>query len=260
MVAEHARKAEALRRGTIVVGWRLSKGKAVAYVRVLAVVPAFNEEDVILQTLATLSHTCPEVEILVVNDGSADSTAALVQGAGYHCVSLPVNCGLSCAFATGVRYARARGFDAVCQFDADGQHDARYLPRMVAAMEADDMDVVIASRKLGEEAQGVRGARGLGSSLISALIHLTTGVRITDPTSGYRLFSARLFDAFADGFDVGPEPDSLAWLIRQGARVEEVPCTMAERQGGRSYLSGLTSIAYMVRTCLNIVVFQWIRR
>ncbi len=228
--------------------------------RVLAVVPAFNEEAVILTTLAELAATCPEVEILVVNDGSADATAALATSAGYHCVSLPVNCGLSCAFATGVRYARAHGFDAVCQFDADGQHEARYLPTMIRAMEADDADVVIASRKLGANAQGVSGARGLGSSLISSLIRLTTGVRINDPTSGYRLFGARLFDAFADGFDIGPEPDALAWLIRQGARVEEIPCTMAERQGGRSYLSGLTSIAYMVRTCLNILVFQWIRR
>ncbi len=223
-------------------------------------VPAFNEEDVILTTLAELAATCPDVEILVVNDGSADATAALVADAGYHCVSLPVNCGLACAFATGVRYARERGFDAVCQFDADGQHEARYLPTMVCAMEEGDADVVIASRKLGEDAQGVHGARGLGSSLISSLIRLTTGVRIADPTSGYRLFGSALFDAFADGFDIGPEPDSLAWLIRQGAKVAEIPCEMAERQGGRSYLNGFSSVAYMVRTCLNILVFQWIRR
>lgn len=229
-------------------------------VRILAIVPAYNEEDVIVSTLEHLRGQCPNVDVVVVNDGSADATASLVAGTGVPCLSLPVNCGLACAFATGMRYARAHGYDAACQFDADGQHDARYLGAMIGAMEADGADVVIASRKLGEGAQGVSGARGLGSSLISALIRLTTGTRINDPTSGYRLFSSRLFDAFADGFDIGPEPDALAWLIRQGAKVEEIPCTMPERQGGRSYLSGFTSIAYMVRTCLNILVFQWIRR
>ncbi len=223
-------------------------------------VPAYNEEDVILATLAELSATCPDLEICVVNDGSADATAELCEKAGYHCLSLPVNCGLACAFATGVRYARTLGADAVCQFDADGQHRARYLPAMVAAMEKTDADVVIASRRIGPHPQGLEGARAFGSALISALIRLTTGARITDPTSGYRLFSARLFDAFADGFDVGPEPDALAWLIRKGAKVVEIPCEMAPRQGGRSYLSGLSSAAYMVRTCLNILVFQWIRR
>ncbi len=227
--------------------------------RTLAIVPAYNEEDVIIPTLEGLVAACPEVEVLVIDDGSADATARLCREAGFHVVSHPTNCGLATGFRTGIRFARDHGFDAVVQFDADGQHLPEYIHDMEAAMDRTGADIVIASRIVEGGGGEIEGLRAVGSKLISSLVKLTTGTRITDPTSGFRLYSSRLFDEFADGFDLGPEPDALAWLMRHGATVAEVPCSMRERQGGTSYLAGFSSLAYMARTCLNILVFQWFR-
>jgi hypothetical protein len=129
---------------------------------------------------------------------------------------------------------------------------------MAEAMRQHDAAVVIASRALVDEAP--TGARGAGSKLISALIRVTTGKRITDPTSGMRMYNAKLIREFAHGFDLTPEPDTLAMLARRGETVVEIPAHMEERQGGESYLNLPHVIRYMARTCLSILMFQWFRK
>lgn len=226
--------------------------------KVLAIVPAYNEEESLERTVTELQQACPEVDVLIVNDGSSDATGAICDTHGYNHLDMPVNCGLTSGFQAGVKYALRNGYDAAVQFDADGQHRPEYIPVMAQAMAEQDADIVIASRFL----EGTRGhsLRQLGNALISGLIKVTTGVRITDPTSGMRMYDRRLFEDFARGFDIGPEPDSIAVLItRDHAKVIEVPAEMRDREAGESYLKPTRAIVYMARTCLNILLFQWFK-
>lgn len=209
-------------------------------------------------TVEELMESCPDVDVLVVNDGSKDATGAICDREGYNHLDMPINCGLTSGFQAGMKYALHHGYDAAVQFDADGQHRPEFIAPMAHAMAETGADIVIGSRFL----EGERGhsLRHIGNSLISRLIRATTGATITDPTSGMRMFSRNTFEAFARGMDMGPEPDAVALLVRKmGAKVVEVPVTMRERQAGESYLSPAKAVTYMGRTCLNILFFQWFR-
>ena len=225
--------------------------------RVLAIIPAYNEEECIERTVRTLRAACPDVDYVVIDDGSTDRTKRILETNGFNYVSLPVNCGLACGFQTGMRYARRHGYDAAVQFDADGQHLPEYIPRMAESMQKERADVVIASRVLaGEE---LVGARAVGSKLISSLIRLTTGTQISDPTSGMRMYNRRMIDFFSDAFDLAPEPDAIALIASRGGRVVEIPAHMQERQGGTSYLNVANIVRYMTRTCLSILLTPFLR-
>ena len=226
--------------------------------RVLAVIPAYNEEECLATTVAQLVQTCPEVDYVVINDGSSDHTWDIVEQEGLNGVCLPVNTGLTSAFRTGMKYAHRHGYDAVVQFDADGQHDPRFIMPMADELERSGADIVIASRFVDGSVKPT-GARGMGSRLISWLIRVTTGTRITDPTSGMRLYNRTMIELFATGYDVAPEPDTVAFVARKGGIIVEVPVVMHERQGGESYLKLSSIIRYMSRTCLSILLFQWFR-
>lgn len=226
--------------------------------RVLAIVPAFNEEECLANTIAELKGTCPEVDYLVVNDGSSDGTADVIAREGLNALNLPVNTGLTSAFRTGMKYALRQGYDVVVQFDADGQHLPSYIPVMAAELERSGADIVIASRFL-DGTQKPSGARGAGSRLITFLIKLTCGKTITDPTSGLRMYSRRMIELFAKGFDVAPEPDMVALVARKYGPVVEIQAEMRERQGGESYLKLGNVIRYMSRTCLSILMSHVLR-
>lgn len=225
--------------------------------RVLAIIPAYNEEESLVTTVEGFLAAETGCDYLVVNDGSSDRTEAICREHGFAHVTHPVNLGLTAGFQTGVRWALEHGYDAVVQFDADGQHVADCVPSLVAEMGRSSADVVIGSRFVSER----RGAsaRMLGSRLLTALIRLTTGVTICDPTSGMRLYSRRAMEEFARRFDFGPEPDSIAYLVRHGLCVSEVQVEMRERTAGESYLSMGRSIAYMARACTSILIVQWFR-
>lgn len=225
--------------------------------KVLAIIPAYNEEESISSTIEELLAARTGCDYLVINDGSSDATERICREHGFRHVSHPTNLGLTAGFQTGVKYALAHGYDAVVQFDADGQHVPDYLPKMVDEMEAAGADIVIGSRFVTEAKP--LSARMIGSRLISGIIRLTTGQCINDPTSGLRLYNRPMMEEFARRFDFGPEPDSLAYLMRRGARVSEVQVTMRERQAGESYLNVTKSISYMARTCTSILLAQWFR-
>lgn len=225
--------------------------------KLLAVIPAYNEEACIADTVAGLLAACPGVDYLVINDGSRDGTERVCVERNIRHLRMPVNTGLSSVFRCGMKYAQRNGYDAVVQFDADGQHLPEYIPRMLKALEEHDADIVIASRVLAGEAP--TGMRNVGSKLISWLIRATTGTSIADPTSGMRMYSHRMIEMFATGFDIHPEPDTVAYVARRGGRVVEVPAKMHERQAGTSYLTMGASVSYMLRTCLSIILYQWLR-
>ena len=226
--------------------------------RVLAVIPAYNEEECLAETVRELTETCPQVDYLVINDGSRDGTQDVIDANRLHAVTLPVNTGLTSGFRTGMKYALRHGYDAVVQFDADGQHVPAYIPEMARTLEERAADIVIASRCL-DGSYKIPGLRGVGSRIISALIRATTGVRVTDPTSGMRMYGHRMLELFSTGFDIAPEPDMLAYVARRGGTIVEVQTTMRERQGGESYFHVGSVIKYMSRTILSILLFRFLR-
>lgn len=225
--------------------------------RVLAIIPAYNEEESLRTTVEELKAVAPDIDFIVVNDGSADDTAGICHRNGYPIIDLPVNGGLTVGFQTGMKYAHRKGYDAAVQFDADGQHMPQCLHNMIDEMDRTDVDIVIGSRFVDEKKDF--SARMIGSRLISGIIRLTTGRKISDPTSGLRLFNRIMIKQFASDSMLNPEPESIAYLIRKGARVSEVKVAMREREAGESYLSLSKSVAYMVRACTSILFLQWFR-
>lgn len=226
--------------------------------RVLAIVPAHDEEESIVATMKDLADNAPFVDVLIVNDGSTDATERICQSNGWNHICLPINLGLSGGFQVGVKYAVQNGYDYVVQFDADGQHCAEYIQALLCVAEREFADVVVGSRFLNEKKP--LSARMLGSNMIAFLLKLTTGARIEDPTSGMRLYSKRVMGKLASNYDYGPEPDTLALLIRQGCKVVESQVSMRDRQAGESYLSLHRSAVYMMRMVVSILLVQWVRR
>lgn len=225
--------------------------------KLLVIIPAYNEAASIRRTVSQLVHCCPDIDYIVVDDGSSDETAAICETEGYPLLRLPVNLGLSGAFQAGVRYANGCGYGYVMQFDADGQHLAEYIPDLLSAAK-DGADVVIGSRYL--EKGGAFSLRRFGGALISAAIRLTTGKMINDPTSGMRLYSGRLIADYFRLPNFDPEPDMIAYLIHRGYRVEEVSVRMEERVAGQSYLRFGRVAQYMLRMLLSILLIQWFRK
>ena len=212
--------------------------------KLLIVIPAYNEEGSIERVVDDLIQNYPQYDYVVVNDGSRDRTAAICRSRGYRLIDLPVNLGLAGAFQTGLRYAAEHGYDCAMQLDADGQHLPRYIAPMLEKLEA-GADIVIGSRFV--TVLKPRTLRMVGSYLISWAIRLTTGQPICDPTSGMRMFN-------------GPEPDTISYLIKNGAVVKEVQVKMAERTAGESYLNFARSVQYMIKMGLSILLIQWFRK
>lgn len=226
--------------------------------RLLVVIPAYNEEESLPGTVQEIREKAPGVDYVIVNDGSGDGTGELCRREGYPLLDLPTNLGLTGAFQTGVRYAWERDYDAVMQLDADGQHDPAFILPMMEKMERDGLDLVIGSRFL--TAKRPRSLRMAGNAMIERAIRLTTGKRITDPTCGMRLYGRRVMEHMAFSATARPEPDTLAFLIRSGARVGECPVSIRERQAGESYLSLGRSFRYMAQMGMNIFILQWVFR
>lgn len=225
--------------------------------KVLLVIPAFNEEKNIEKVVGPLAKSFPQLDYVVVNDGSRDSTAVICREKGYNLLDLPVNLGLAGCFQAGMKYAYRKKYAYAIQFDGDGQHRPEFIEAMTKKMD-EGYDIVIGSRFLtGKKDWSVRM---IGSRLIAGAIRLTTGARLTDPTSGMRLFSRRMIEEFALNLNYGPEPDTVSFLIKQGAKVAEVPVTIDQRLEGESYLGPLTAVHYMARMLMSILLIQNFRK
>ncbi len=223
----------------------------------LIVIPAYNEAENIERVVNHLITEFPQYDYVVVNDGSKDSTAEICRRNGYNLLDLPVNLGLAGGFQAGLKYAARHGYRYAIQLDGDGQHRPEYIESMLKKME-EGYDIVIGSRFVGEKKPFTM--RMLGSNLIEAAIRLTTGVRIQDPTSGMRMFSRKMIEEFAGGLNYGPEPDTVSYLMKQGAKVAEVPVIMDERVSGVSYLTPVNAAKYMIKMLISILLIQNFRK
>lgn len=225
--------------------------------RILIVIPAYNEEENIKRVVDELIENYPQYDYVVVNDGSRDNTAKICKENGYNLLDLPINVGLTCGVQTGMKYAYESGYDYAIQFDGDGQHDAKYIADMIKVME-EGADVCIGSRFVTKKKP--HGLRMLGSNIIQLTLALTTFKKIKDPTSGMRMFNRPTMKALAYTPDYGPEPDTVAHLIRSGAKIKEVQVEMKDRIAGESYLNLVRSIKYMAHMCFSIILVQWFRK
>lgn len=221
--------------------------------RVLVVIPAYNEEESIESAVDNLINHFPQYDYVIINDGSKDDTSYICHSKGYNIIDLPVNLGLAGAFQTGLKYAYRKGYDYAIQFDADGQHLPEYIEPMIQKMD-DGYDLVIGSRFVDKEKP--KTLRMIGSRVISFAIKLTTGRYIADPTSGMRMFNKAMIKEFSENINYEPEPDTVSFLIKQGARVAEIPAEMRERVAGESYLNLSRSISYMTKMFISIVLVQ----
>lgn len=225
--------------------------------KVLVIIPAYNEEANIEIVVEELIRDYPELDYIVVNDGSRDRTAQICRDKGYNLLDLPVNLGLAGCFQAGMKYAYQKGYACAIQFDGDGQHRPEYIEPMRKKME-EGYDIVIGSRFLEEKKSF--SMRMIGSRLITAAIRLTTGRWVADPTSGMRMFNREMIREFALNLNYGPEPDTVSYLLKQGARVAEVPVKIADRLAGESYLKPVVAVHYMSRILISILLIQNFRR
>ena len=223
---------------------------------ILVIIPAFNEEMNITFVAENMIRNHPDLDYVIVNDGSQDRTAEICRRHAYHLLDLPVNLGLAGAFQAGMRYACERGYRYAVQFDGDGQHRAEYIVPMREKM-YEGYDIVIASRFVTEKKP--HSMRMLGSRLISGAIFLTTGQKINDPTSGMRMYNEKMIRIFAKKINYAPEPDTLSLLMRHGAKTAEIQAVMDLRTAGVSYLTPFVAASYMVRTLISILFIQRFR-
>ena len=224
---------------------------------VLIIIPAYNEEENIERVVDHLEQNFPQYDYVVVNDGSKDRTGEICRQRGYNYLDLPVNLGLAGAFQAGIRYAYRKGYECAIQLDGDGQHRPDYVGDMKKKVD-EGYDIVIGSRFINEKKPMTM--RMLGSNLLEFAIRLTTGTDIKDPTSGMRMFSRKMIREFAMGLNYGPEPDTVSYLVKQGAKVAEVPVIMDERISGTSYLTPVRAAKYMTQMLVSILLIQNFRK
>lgn len=223
----------------------------------LIVIPAYNEEENIEDVVTYIQEKYSQYDYVVINDGSRDHTADICKDKGYELISLPVNLGLAGAFQTGLKYAYIKGYKYVIQFDADGQHRPEFIEPMLQRIR-NGYDIVIGSRFVNTRKGN--SLRMLGSKMITIAIKITTGIRVSDPTSGMRMFSKEMIKEFAHNINYGPEPDTVSYLLKNGARISEVSVDMRERQGGKSYLNIVNSFTYMLKMLISILLVQNFRK
>ena len=219
----------------------------------LVIVPAYNEAGNIERTVEDIKKYAPDFDYIVINDCSTDNTLEICQKNGFSVIDLPVNLGIGGGVQTGYLYALRNGYDVAVQFDGDGQHDARYLHKMVGHLTDSQLDMVIGSRYIEKQGFQSSGLRRIGIRYFTTLIRILTGKRITDPTSGMRMINRRTIERFAKEYPKDyPEPESVVVLLKQKYKVEEIPVTMRERESGVSSISFPKAVYYMIKVSLAI--------
>jgi glycosyltransferase involved in cell wall biosynthesis len=222
----------------------------------LALIPAYNEAATVGAVVRSVHDKAPFCDTLVVNDGSTDDTAGRARAAGSDVLELPFNLGIGGAVQAGFVYANENGYDCMAQVDGDGQHDPSELARLVAAMEEDRrLDLVCGSRFLTGGDYRAPISRRTGIRIFAVLLSRISGQRITDPTSGFRLYNRRAISLFARDYPHDyPEVEAILMVHFHQLAMKEVPVRMFQRGGGVSSISSGKSLYYMVKVLLAIFI------
>lgn len=226
----------------------------------IVIIPAYNEEANVARVIRSVKAQLPEADVVVINDGSRDRTAAVAAGAGARVISLPYNMGYGAALQTGYKYARENGYALLAQIDADGQHDPVYIPAMLDLIRRGEADIVIGSRFLVDNGYRAPFAKRMGMLIFGTIACWATGQKISDPTSGYQALDRKAFCYCAE--DVYPsdfaDADVLIMLHRAGFRIREVAVRMYPSLNKKSrYLnmySFITPFYYIFKMTLAVFV------
>jgi glycosyltransferase involved in cell wall biosynthesis len=224
--------------------------------RCLAIVPAFQERDAIGRVIADIRAQA-SVEIVVIDDGSGDGTAAEAVRAGARVITLPFNLGIGSAVQTGYMAAQEGDFDVAIQVDGDGQHPAAEIDRLVAALVESGADLAIGSRFVGERLYRPPLGRRIGIAIFARVVSLICRTRVTDSTSGFRAANRRAIALFAAAYPHDyPEVEAVIIAHRAGLRIVEVPVQMRVRQGGRSSITPVRSAYYMLKVLMAVAMLM----
>lgn len=225
--------------------------------KVLIIIPAYNEAENIEKTVKDIAENT-DYDYIVINDCSKDNTKEICKKNNFNMLSLPINYGLTSGIQLGMKYAYKNNYDIAIQFDGDGQHQAKYLNKLVKEIENGNADIAIGSRFVTEKKQF--SARMIGSRMISFFIKITTGQSIKDTTSGMRAFNQKAIKEFIRNTSLTPEPDTLVYMMKKGLKVKEVQVEMKDREFGESYLTPIKSMKYMVNMIFSIIFIRAITR
>jgi glycosyltransferase involved in cell wall biosynthesis len=225
--------------------------------KVLIIIPAYNEERNLARLLDRLKQVCPEYDVVVVNDCSNDGTLGLCRSYGVNTIDLPVNLGIGGAMQAGYKYAFYKDYDAAVQVDGDGQHDPKFISLLLDEI-GKGGSICIGSRFINREGFQSSTARRIGIRFFSRLIYLFTGTRVTDPTSGFRACDRKAVALFSREYPRDyPEPETIVNATRRGLTITEVPVVMSHREEGKSSITAIKSFYYMVKVSLAIIIVSF---
>ena len=225
--------------------------------KVLLIIPAYNDQENIEKTVKKIEKSNQEIEYIVINDGSTDNTEEILKEKNINHIKLVNNLGIGGAVQTGYKYAFENNFDIAIQFDGDGQHDVNYISKVCEPLINGQADMCIGTRYLDKNESKFQSTfmRRLGSNIISIVIKIFTGKKITDPTSGFRAVNRVVIEEFAKNYPTEyPEPESTVSLLVNNYRVAEVPVSMNERDGGVSSIRLWKTADYMIKVVLAIII------
>jgi len=223
--------------------------------KVLVIIPAYNEEKSIEKVIIKLQADYPKADYLVINDCSKDNTLQVLKDCKASFLNLPLNLGIGGGVQSGYKYALQNGYDIAIQIDGDGQHDTSYLEKVIAPIVAGNADIVIGSRFIDKEGFQSSGIRRIGIRFLSMLIYLCCGTKVNDVTSGFRAVNRKYIELYANEYPVDyPEPEAIVRASLEGAKIVEMPVVMKERQAGESSISSWKSIYYMIKVSLAIIL------
>lgn len=223
--------------------------------KILVIIPAYNEEETILNVINKLKKDCPRADYVVINDCSTDSTLSKLEEAGASYLNLPLNLGIGGGVQAGYKYALKKGYDIAIQIDGDGQHDTAYLNDVIAPIEAGEADIVIGSRFITKEGFQSSGMRRLGIKFLSLLIRICCGTKVQDVTSGFRAVNREGIGVYAKEYPIDyPEPEAIVKASVMGLRIKEMPVIMKEREAGESSISPFKSVYYMIKVSVAILI------
>jgi glycosyltransferase involved in cell wall biosynthesis len=237
--------------------------EATPELRKLAIVPAFNEADMVGRVVRDILREAPGFDVVVIDDGSTDATAAEAESAGASVLRHPFNLGIGGAVQSGFKYALQHGYDVAAQVDGDGQHKPALLADLLAALhtESGEADMVCGSRFRGDPGYKVPIGRRVGNLIFSVVLSTITRQRITDPTSGFRMTNRRGIELFARDYPHDyPEVEAAVMVVRHKLRIMEVPARMRGRETGESSITAFRSFYYAIKVTLALLVGIFRRR
>ncbi len=236
-------------------GSKDSFGALSSQYKILVIVPAYNEAGAVGNVINKIRRCLPHVDVLVVNDGSSDSTSAISEQGGAMVLDLPYNMGIGAAMQAGYKFAHRMGYDIAVQCDGDGQHHPSQIKKLIETLTNDDVDVVLGSRYLSSRKFKSSVPRRMGMLVFSNVLSLIVGQKLTDTTSGFRAVNKEVIESFSVYYpDDYPEPEALVLLHREGFTVKEMPVSMSSRKNGSSSITAWRSAYYAFKVMLAIFV------